>query len=186
MNYVEPIRDKRKIEEMKAELKKNGTRDYLLFIFGINVGLRISDIIKLRVQDVMDYTRRIKTHIEIREEKTNKIKRFKINPLLAEELYQYVMNLNMADYIFQSRNGNNRHITRERAYTILNNAGQNIGLQNIGTHTLRKTFGFHFYNQTKDIGLLQQLFNHSSPSITLRYIGINQELMDKAYDNFNL
>ena len=46
MNFVQPIRDKRKIEEMKEELKKNGTRDYLLFVFGINVGLRISDIIK--------------------------------------------------------------------------------------------------------------------------------------------
>lgn len=186
MNYVEPIRDKRKIEEMKDELKKNGTRDYLLFIFGINVGLRISDIIKLKVQDVMEYTGKIKTHIEITEEKTKKTKRFKINPLLAEELYQYVRNLNMSDYIFQSRNGNNRYITRERAYTILNNAALKVGLQNIGTHTLRKTFGYHFYQQTHDVALLQQLFNHSSPSITLRYIGINQDILDNAYDNFNL
>ena len=186
MNYVEPIRDKRKIKEMKEELKKNGTRDYLLFIFGINVGLRISDIIKLKVEDIMDYTGGIKNHIEIREEKTKKTKRFKINPILAEELYQYVKNLNMTDYIFQSRNGNNRHITRERAYIILNNAALSIGLQNIGTHTLRKTFGYHFYQQTHDVALLQQLFNHSSPSITLKYIGINQDILDKAYDNFNL
>ena len=186
MNYVEPIRDKRKIEEMKEELKKNGTRDYLLFVFGINVGLRISDIIKLKVEDVLDYTGGIKKHIEIKEEKTKKIKRFKINPLLAEELYQYVRNLNMSDYIFQSRNGNNRHITRERAYIILNNAALNIGLQNIGAHSLRKTMGYHFYQQTHDVALLQEVFNHSSPSITLRYIGINQDVMDNAIDNFNL
>lgn len=185
MNYVEPIRDKRKIEEMKDELKKNGTRDYLLFLFGINVGLRISDIIKLRVQDVMDYTGKIKEHIEIKEKKTKKIKRFKINQLLAEELYQYVRNLNSMDYIFKSRNGN-RHITRERAYIILNKAAESIGLQNIGTHTLRKTFGYHFYQQNHDVVLLQQLFNHSSPSITLKYIGINQDILDKAYDDFCL
>lgn len=186
MNYVEPIRRKREIEMMKEELKKNGTRDYLLFVFGINVGLRISDIIKLKVEDIMDYTGEIKKHLEVREEKTKKIKRFKINSMLAEELYQYVRNLNMTDYIFQSRNGNNKHITRERAYTILNNAALNIGLQNIGTHTLRKTFGYHLYQQTHDVALLQEVFNHSSPSITLRYIGINQDVMDNAIDNFNL
>ena len=186
MNYVEPIRKKSEIEAMKEELRKNGTRDYLLFVFGINAGLRISDIIKLKVEDVMDYNGEIKKHLEIREEKTKKIKRFKINPMLAEELYKYVRNLNMLDYIFQSRNWDNSHITRERAYTILNNAALNIGLQNIGTHTLRKTFGYHFYQQTHDVALLQQVFNHSSPSITLRYIGINQDVMDNAIDNFNL
>ena len=68
----------------------------------------------------------------------------------------------------------------------MNNAGQNVGLDEIGTHTLRKTFGYHFYNQTRDIALLQELFNHSSPSITLRYIGINQDKIDQAYDNFSL
>jgi len=51
---------------------------------------------------------------------------------------------------------------------------------------LRKTFGYHFYQQTKDVALLQELFNHSSPSVTLRYIGINQDKIDQAYDNFSL
>ena len=54
MNVVQPIRDKNKLEEMKEELKKNGTRDYLLFLLGINTGLRISDIVKLQVKDVKD------------------------------------------------------------------------------------------------------------------------------------
>ena len=186
MNFVEPIRDKRKIEEMKEELKKNGTRDYLLFLFGINVGLRISDIIKLKVQDVLDYNGRVKTHVEIVEKKTGKMKKFKINQMLSEKLYLYVKNMNLTDYIFKSRVGTNQHITRERAYTILNNAALNIGLHNVGTHTLRKTFGYHFYQQTHDVALLQQAFNHSSPSITLRYIGINQDVLDSAIDKFNL
>ena len=64
--------------------------------------------------------------------------------------------------------------------------GKNIGLEEIGTHTLRKTFGYWFYKETKDIALLQQLFNHSSPSITLKYIGINQDVLDTALDNFSL
>ncbi|GKS12930.1 hypothetical protein YDYSY3_39300 [Paenibacillus chitinolyticus] len=56
----------------------------------------------------------------------------------------------------------------------------------IGTHTLRKTFGYHFYKRYKDVALLQQIFNHSAPSITLRYIGINQDIMDQAINGFHL
>ena len=85
MNYVQPIRSKEKIEEMKQELKKNGTRDYLLFIVGINTGLRISDIIKLQAQDILNSDRTLKTHIEIIEQKTNKRKRFRLNQIWAEE-----------------------------------------------------------------------------------------------------
>lgn len=170
MNFVQPIREKTKIEEMKQELKKNGTRDYLLFIFGINVGLRISDIIKLKVKDVMDYNRQMKTHIEIKENKTRKIKRFKLNTAVAQELYQYINNMDFEEYIFKSRNGENKPITRIRAYVILNEAGKKCGIEEIGTHTLRKTFGYHHYKQFNDVALLQTIFNHSSPSITLRYI----------------
>ena len=186
MNYVQPIREQSKIEEMKRELKKNGTRDYLLFYTGINTGLRISDIIKLKVKDVLNPDRTMKTHIDIIEEKTKKKKRFKINNGLVEELRQFTKDMDFEEYIFKSRKGTNKPISRVQAYRILNNAGQNVGLDEIGTHTLRKTFGYHFYNQTKDVALLQELFNHSSPSITLRYIGINQDKIDQAYDNFSL
>ena len=186
MNCVQPIRDKEKIEQMKVELQKSGTRDYLIFCLGINTGLRISDIIKLKVKDILNQDRTIKTHIDIIEEKTNKKKRFKINNSLIEDLKNYIGNMNFEEYIFKSRKGMNQPISRVQAYRILNNAGQNVGLDEIGTHTLRKTFGYHFYNQSKDVALLQELFNHSSPSITLRYIGINQDKIDQAYDNFSL
>ena len=172
---------------MKQELKKNGTRDYLLFMVGINTGLRISDLIKLQVQDILNSDRTLKTHIEIVEQKTNKKKRFKINTIWAEELYQYIKNMDMEEYIFKSRNGVNRPITRVRAYNILNETARKVGIQDeIGTHTLRKTFGYWFYQRTKDVAILQQIFNHSSPSITLRYIGINQDIVDRELENFSL
>ena len=153
---------------------------------GVNTGFRISDILKLKVKDVLNYDRTVKSHIEIIEEKTKKHKRCKINSVLADELYRYTKNMEMEDYIFKSRNGKNKPITRVRAYTILNTAAKNIGLEEVGTHTLRKTFGYWFYKETKDIALLQQLFNHSSPSITLKYIGINQDVLDAALDSFSL
>lgn len=181
MKTVQPIRNLIKIEEMKNELLKNGTRDYLLFYIGINTGLRISDILELKVSDVRD-----KTHIVLQEQKTGKTKRFKINNGLKEELRKYIENMNDDNYLFTSQKGKNKPISRVQAYRILNDTAKKIGLEEIGTHTLRKTFGYHFYQKTKDVALLQELFNHSAPSVTLRYIGINQDIMDKALDDFEL
>ncbi|MCQ9844315.1 site-specific integrase, partial [Staphylococcus aureus] len=57
---------------------------------------------------------------------------------------------------------------------------KSIGLSEIGTHSMRKTFGYHYYKQTKDVALLMAVFNHSSQYITLRYIGINQDVMNES------
>ena len=61
-----------------------------------------------------------------------------------------------------------------------------IGLKDIGTHTMRKSFGYHHYQQFKDVALLQAILNHSSPSITMDYIGVNQDNIDISYRNFNI
>ncbi len=64
---------------------------------------------------------------------------------------------------------------------------KNVGLNiNVGTHTMRKTFGYHHYKQFNDVALLQKILNHSSPSITLRYISIYQEKIDSSYNSFEL
>ena len=181
MKLVQPIRDKNKIEDMKRELLKSGVRDYMLFVFGINTGLRISDILNLKACDVKG-----REHILLIEKKTGKSKRIKINTVLRKELDDYTKDMGDNDYIFTSRNGDNTPIGRVQAYRILNNAASNIGIDEIGTHTLRKTFGYFHYQRFKDVALLQELFNHSAPSVTLRYIGINQDMLDKSIDDFGL
>lgn len=140
MKIVQPIREKNKIEEMKTELKKRGLRDYMFFLTGINTGLRISDIIKLKVCDVINEDRTPKSHITIIEQKTGKRKKFKVNGTLAREFTEYTKNMKMTDYLFQSQKGINKPITRIQAYRILNEVAEKIGLDEIGTHTLRKTF----------------------------------------------
>ena len=182
MKFVQPIRDKEKIYQIKNILKKQSYRNYFLFVLGINSGLRISDMLPLKVQDIKD-----KTHIIIKEKKTGKIKRFKINSSLHGEITEYIYGMNDYDYLFPSKKSKGKEpIKRVQAYCILNSAARKIGLTEIGTHTLRKTFGYHFYKETKDVALLQNIFNHSAPSVTLRYIGINQDIIDKAIDNFSL
>jgi len=182
MEFVQPIRSKEKIEEIKAVLKENGTRDLLLFSMGINTGLRISDLLKLKVIDV-----RGKSHVEIKEQKTGKVKRFPILGNLQSMLEEYTRNKDLSEYLFKSRNGNNKPITRVMAYMILNNACRKCGIQDrIGMHSLRKTFSYHHYQTFHDVAILQYLLNHSSPSITLRYIGIAQDNVEQTLQQFEL
>lgn len=90
------------------------------------------------------------------------------------------------EYLFQSQKGDNKPISRVQAYRVLNKAAREVGLDEVGTHTMRKTFGYWHYKEFGDVADLQQLFNHSSQSVTLRYIGIAQEDTDKRLENFFL
>lgn len=177
MEYVQPIRDSEKIQEMKERLSP---RDSFMFTLGINVGVRVSDLLQLKVKDV-----RGKSHLRITEAKTQKKKNFLLNKNLQQIIEDYTKDMDDEDWLFQSRKGN-KPITRIQAYRALNKTAEDIGLESIGTHTMRKTFGYWFYRKTQDIAMLQEIFNHSAPSITLRYIGINQDTMDDALEDFNL
>ena len=108
------------------------------------------------------------------------------NEQLKEEIDRYINGMHPQDYLFVSQKGENRPISRVQAYRILNSIAKELGLEEIGTHTLRKTFGYWHYKKYKDVAILQSLFNHSSPSVTLEYIGVNQDVMDKTIENFYL
>lgn len=182
MNYVQPIRDQHLVRDIGSYIKNNSERNYVMYLCGIYTGLRISDILKLRIADVKD-----KTYINIREKKTGKQKVVEINPILKKEIKFYLEDkADSEQYLIQSREGYNQPLSRSMAYKILREAGERFGLEGIGTHTLRKTFGYHFYKQTKDVVTLQAIFNHSHPSVTLRYIGINQETANIAIRKFKI
>lgn len=152
----------------------------MMFSIGINIGLRIGDLLQLRVKDILEGT-----HIVIVEQKTDKIKRFIVNPQLRKEVKKYVRKtgLNNEQYLFPSRKGNGP-ITRVQAYRVLNKAAEMADIPDVGTHTLRKTFGYLHYQKFKDIALLQQILNHSNPKDTMIYIGLTQDLMDETLMDF--
>ncbi|MDK0717047.1 site-specific integrase [Clostridium perfringens] len=181
MNFVEPIRDSNKVRELANYLRKYSERNYIMFIIGTNSGLRISDILNLRVRDVKG-----KEFISIREKKTGKQRIFPMTPILKKELKEYCKDKDLDNFLIKSQQGYNKAISRERAYTILREAGETLGLYNVGTHTLRKTFGYHFYMQYKDVVTLQKIFNHADPSITLHYIGIEQSHINKMIKGFKI
>jgi len=101
---------------------------------------------------------------------------------LKNETDKFIKEMEEGEYLFQSRKGEDKPIIRVQA----NSAGSKVGLKEIGTHTLRKTFGYWHYKQNKDVALLQEIFNHSAPSVTLRYIGINEGIKDNGIENFYL
>ncbi|AOH55039.1 integrase [Peribacillus muralis] len=178
---VQPIRRLDHIDKMKKSLLKYCSyRDYMMFSIGINIGLRIGDLLQLRVRDILEGT-----HIVIVEQKTEKIKRFLVNPQLRKEVRKYVrkMNLKNEQYLFPSRKGDGP-ITRVQAYRVLNKAADMADIPDVGTHTLRKTFGYLHYQKFKDIALLQQILNHSNPKDTMIYIGLTQDLMDETLMDF--
>lgn len=185
MNYVEPIRSIEDIKNIEMFLKASryGERDFLIFSIGINIGLRISDILKLKVSDIKN-----KDKITIREQKTSKLKTFPINEKIRNNIVKFIEQFNLSDndYLFFSQKTlGNKPIDRINFYRRLNSASKKAGIKtNIGTHSMRKTFGYHFYKQTKDLTMLQRIFNHSNSSTTLRYIGITQDNIDNAYKLF--
>lgn len=177
---VQPLRKLSEIEDMKQSLRKwCNERDYFLFLFGINTGLRVSDILQLKVADIKN-----KDHVIILEGKTDK-KRFVHIKSIQTDINAYIKGMDDNDCLFPSRKGG-KPITEIQAYRSLVKAGEMVDLMHIGTHTMRKTFGFHHYKKNKDVATLQEIFNHSAPSITRRYIGITQEEIDDSMNGFKL
>ena len=179
MSTVEPIRTIQDIRKIENLLSRN-KRDLLLFTIGINCGLRVSDILALDVGDVKG-----KTFIKLTEKKTGKAKKIPINKKLLPMFAEYTKGQPKDNPLFMTKFKN--RLNRVSAYNIIKQACIESGLEDtFGTHTMRKTFGYHHYQKFKDIARLQKMFNHSSPQITLRYIGIEQDQIEKSYTNFIL
>lgn len=180
---VEPIREKEKIKNMYFYLNGKDPKYGLLFKFGLNTGLRISDILPITVKDIFNEKGGFRDYLVLKEQKTRKEKKIKINKALRKELLSFIKNVEITDdsYLFCNKNTGN-HIQRVQAYKVLKEAATLCDVDNFGTHSMRKTWGYWTYKASKyNIGLIMDTFNHSSPRVTLRYIGVNQDQKDELY-----
>ena len=191
---VEPLKNVKDIKKVKQYLiGKVSKRDYMLFVVGINVGLRVGDLLELKIKDIMYDDNNFKDNICIDEEKTGKVRTFKLNSSAREAIQLYLDSLKsyeVTDYLFQSRKGN-ESLRVDSTHKIIKSTMRELGIKgNYGTHTLRKTWAYHTYiNNSANVmilPMLQKILNHSSQAITLRYIGIEQEEINNLYDNLNL
>lgn len=180
-NIVEPIRNKVDIQRIIDYFKANNKEKYaVLFTLGVNSGLRVSDLLGFKVKDVYN-----KTSIMLREQKTGKGKIFPLKDELQTLLNDFCKDRNPQEWLFTGRHG--LKLDRIIVYKTIVQACKDLNINaNVGTHTMRKTFGYHHYKQFHDIALLQTIFNHYSPVVTKRYIGITQDEINESYLCLNL
>jgi integrase len=187
LEFVDSIKNVDEINAIKEVLRQHSQRDLLFFVLGINTGLRISNLLSLRVGDVRDNDG-IKEFIYITDSHSSEMKAFYLNSSVVQELEAYFLMYDFAqkDYLFKSKKNQNP-ITRQQAYRIINQAAKDAGVQGkIGTHTLRKTFGYHAYRKGIAISIIGKIFNHHSSSETLRYIGIGKNEKQTVKVDVNL
>ena len=186
MKLVQPIRNKDLVNKLGEVLKEMNEKYFVMYRVGITSGLRISDILNIKVKDVKS------NYIQVVEQKTQKNRIFKLNSKTKKLCMDFIEanNLKDDDYIIYSNKkgskGNIKPISRQQAHHVLKLASNKLGLEDVGTHTLRKTFGYWHYKQYGDVAILQEIFNHSAPSITLRYIGITQDMKDKTIEELDI
>jgi integrase len=187
MERVEPIRSEKKIKDLKKYLLGTGNmRNYALIVLGLNSALRISDILNLKWEDVYDFEEgSFKLHVSVVEQKTSKMKKFLLNKNAIEGLVglkKQLGHINSQDYVFKSREGVNKAITRHMAIRIIKEACAAVGIkENVGCHSLRKTFGYHSWKKGVPLPVLMELYNHSNQAVTKLYLGISQDDIDDVY-----
>ena len=202
---ADPIKSIEDIERVSDWFIRRGKyRDNMLFIVGINFGLRISDLLSLRFSHLIDEHFRFKTTFPILEKKTKNTRKVKknryitINDAVVDAVTLYLENtpgVKLSDYMFRSESNNsigvNKPLAQSSAYRAFMAAAEALELPvHFSTHALRKTFAYHQMlvsnNDPRKLMLLQKMFGHRSVAQTLEYIGITDEEIRDAYLNLNL
>ena len=195
MNYVEPIRDRKKIAQIKNLLRGQCRfRDLLLFVVGINTALRISDLLQLRISHFIDEQERIKQRFWIHEQKRGKRHEVVINNSIQEAFEEYLAAYPGVDddpnhFIFFNTKANNfsASIRRGQAWKSITSICREVGVRgNFGTHSLRKTWGYHARMQGVDLALIMHKLNHESIAYTKRYLGITDDELQAVSQRLNL
>lgn len=196
MDFVEPIRDLKKIAQIKNMIKWSwNIRDLLLFELGINSALRISDLLNIKIINLFDENGNPNEFFEIKEKKTNKINRITITPKVMETLkiYKNIYNNNLENwqnYVFFHFKKYPQWkfvIGRKQARKLIDEWCNNVWLKgNFWCHSLRKTRGYHARMQWIPLEIIQHKLNHSSLAITQRYLWITADEIEQACRKLDL
>ena len=179
---------KNRVENAPKRYKKSYAKDLLLFKISINIGLRVNDLLSITWEDIFKPgTRQFREYFVPREQKTKKVRQIFINKSFraaVKEYLKYIPNTKLEGYVFTNRQGN--RLSDASVDKMLKLLEKELNLENLSTHSLRKTFAYHLYMQTNDISLIQEILQHSSVAVTRRYLGISQEVKKNAYNELNL
>jgi integrase len=183
MKTTEPIRNKQQVRELvEYYLKRSEIRNYVLVVLGIYTALRISDLLNLNCNTVYDFAnRRVHETITLTEKKTGKSKIIALNKNVIAALYTYLpYAVPGAPLILNKRTG--KAISRIQAYRLIRAASEALKLTvKVSCHSLRKTFGYHAWKDGVSPVVLMEIYNHSSLSVTKRYLGVTQDDKNAVY-----
>ena len=186
---VLPIKDSNILHEVQDTLLNNfqyGRRNYTIFQVGKVTLLRASDVLALRRNEIFDNDGTIKKNAYIRDKKTGKPNTLYLKPVKQDLLdyYAWLQENNIqSEWLFPSSTHHDRHITEKQFYKIMAKTGDLLGIDYLGTHTMRKTGAYRVYTQSNyNIGLVMSLLNHSSEAMTLKYLGLDQVSREKMLD----
>lgn len=189
------VLDKRINEATNENQRMIAYRNKLLFLLGINLSLRASDLVTLKWNFFFDdegfkdfYTLQPK-----KQKKQNKFVKLFFNQAVKKAITDYIEEYpirDMNDYLFKSRKGNGA-ITEKSLWKIIVDVSSDAGItKNVGSHSLRKTFGFWAWHNAEDknkaLVTLQMLFNHSDTQTTLRYIGLLSSEIEDMFNSVDL
>lgn len=171
------------IEEDNYEKKFIWDRNYMILHLGRNLAFRIEDLLQLKVDNFKN------GGIYIREFKTNKEQSFELHHSLIKDIENYINRNQLVEgeYLFKSRKGLNKPITRQRAWQVIKDLADEVKISYpVGCHSLRKYFARRYYEETGDIIGLKEMLNHSSESVTLLYICWDSDDKSEKRKNFYL
>lgn len=197
------------IKEKLSSTGKYGKRNFSIFLFALNTGLRMGDVLTLRMSDIYDFeAKKVKTKIHIFEEKTDKRKTLYLNSALEDALNSYVRekgSFEPSSPLFPSRKKGSHTKERDKDDTgclnvksyweILHGIAKELGVEHLSCHSTRKTYAWtvyqHYKGQLVDgqfsaLDIVQKQLNHSSSNVTLRYIGIDDDVSEAIARDISL
>lgn len=185
-----PIKQPSKVLDIQDYLRERNERDFVLFALGVATGFRAGDLVALQVRDVKEALRtgyfRIMENKKLNSKnirKSNRVPReVVIISNLERVLKNYISGKKDYEYMFPSRKGSYDHIGVARVSTILKEAGDTFGLDNITAHSMRKTYAYCIFVESDyNIVVVKEMLGHSSIEETKRYLGLNRS----DYDNYS-
>ncbi len=163
-----PIKDKQIIKQIKAAYKKGGNaRDLLLFLLVLNTGLNLTSVLKLNVKDVKN-----KAGMKLREGVL-----YYFTPEIKKLIDSLTKDRGENEPLFVSKF--NKRLERYRAYCVFKEVCDTLSLDEFSMSSLRRTFGYHYYQKYKDLLFLQWYFKHKTPEETMKYIDVKENISQR-------
>lgn len=184
------------IKAKNKEDKQIAVRNKLLFVLGIHLGIRASDLRTLRWSFFLNNDGSFKEYYTIQPKKQKKYGKFitlyfndTVKKAITTYLLKYPYN-NIEEFLFKSRKGN-ESIKESTIWNIINKTAKDAGIkQNIGSHSMRKTFGYWIWHNAEDknkaLVILMNIFGHSDTATTSKYIGITTDEISETFDSLVL